>query len=105
MPGFPYNSRMYNSVKENRQYIEHLVIHTDENQWTFNWEPDWDWPLKIKWATIPRLRTLQIDLGTFSRWPYMEKAMFSSEMFMAKLVEGAGFMSCLWVVLSSYPTA
>jgi len=46
-PGFPYSKEAQSLISRNRKYIEHMVIHV-ENPWAYTWEPDWDWPMKIK---------------------------------------------------------
>jgi hypothetical protein len=54
---------------------------------------DWDWPLKVDWKSLPNLKTLVLDLRTYSLGPEIAAGPAAweakEEQFEKKLLQGA----------------
>jgi hypothetical protein len=73
-----------------RHLISSIIINVEPN-WGSQQHRDWDWPLKIDWSTLPHLKSLQLDLRTYSRRPSDD----SEEAYNERLEAGAVRMRCL----------
>ncbi|TVY50154.1 hypothetical protein LOCC1_G000075 [Lachnellula occidentalis] len=73
--------------------IRHLVLRV-KNEICDLQEAGWEWPLKVDWKTLPHLKTLCLDLQSYSRRESSEAAE-SQEEYDEKLSEGALSMECL----------
>lgn len=54
---------------------------------------DWHWPLKVDWATLPNLKTLCLDLRSYSR--HLESPDYNHQDDHQRIVDGAKRMECL----------
>lgn len=80
---------------EYRHLIKSICIKLS-NPYITEFVPDWDWPLKIDWKSLPRLEYLQLDLRTYSRHPWIQMGdYYTPEQYQVLLQRGAERMKCL----------
>lgn len=85
----------YNNVDRYRHKMQHIVFDLRYNiKWMSYYRPDWDWPLKIAYSTLPNLKTLVLDLRAYSA-QYLLSLPYPPEEFDHKIRLGAKLMSCL----------
>ncbi|KAH6678328.1 hypothetical protein B0J14DRAFT_582450 [Halenospora varia] len=77
-----------------QRLIQHIVFCLADERWWHIEQLDWDWPLMVVWETLPNLKTLCLDLCSFSRRSLCRRPETEGGS-QEKLVNGAGRMSCL----------
>ncbi|KAE8453790.1 hypothetical protein EG329_009302 [Mollisiaceae sp. DMI_Dod_QoI] len=77
-----------------RYEIEHIVIK-DYQGGSASYSADWDWPLKVDWTTLPKLKTLCIDLQAYSRRHTRFDSAPELEQDDRDIADGAKRMECL----------
>ena len=77
-----------------RHLIRRIVINV-EPIYNLDFQPDWDWPLKVDWRTLPDLEFLQLDLRGYSRLGSSGPVPESAGRCYETLAEGAQRMECL----------
>lgn len=84
----------FDYVNHYRQGIRHIVFVTEHSEDANEYQFDWDWQLKVKWDTLPKLETLVLDLRQYSsspRWPIQ----MTAEVYDTKIKAGARAIECL----------
>ncbi len=71
--------------------IRHLVF-AGKTPWGF--EPDWAWALNVDWQTLPHLKTLVLDLRSYSFREYLVREI-ASPIYEQIIESGAKRMECL----------
>lgn len=85
----------YKNVDNYRYRMQHIIFDLRYNiKLMSSYRPDWDWPLKIAYSTLPRLKTLVLDLRAYSA-QYLLSLPYTQEEFDHKIRSGAKLMSCL----------
>ncbi len=94
--------KSYSYVDKHRHRIQHLVLSAEEHLEAAVHEydaRDWDWPLKVDWKSLPNLKTLVLDLRTYSLGPEIAAGPSvwetKEEQFEEELLEGAKKMESM----------
>ena len=85
----------FQGIDKFRYLIKSICIMLNKSP-TLDFVPDWDWPLQIDWTNLHRLEYLQLDLKTYSGYPWMQMGdYYAPEEYQAMLERGAERMKCL----------
>ena len=85
----------FRKADQYRYYISNICIKLDD-LYRAGQVPDWDWPLKIDWQSLPNLEYLQLDLRAYSEHPFMQiNNYYKPEDYQKLLKQGAKAMRCL----------
>lgn len=84
----------FGDIDSYRHTIQHLVFTAGSAERSMKYRPGWDWPLKVDWTKLPRLKTLFLDLKYYSFSPRYPNLLTQEELD-SKLEKGAKSMECL----------
>lgn len=87
-------NRLFGDVDSYRYSIQHLVLTAALPGDATRYRRDWDWPLKVDWEKLPRLKTLVLDLRYYSFSPRIRHRVTQSDYDLA-IEDGARRMKCL----------
>ncbi|KAK0104479.1 hypothetical protein ONS95_004768 [Cadophora gregata] len=88
-------NRLFGDVDSYRHLIQHLVFTASLVDDSMKYRPDWDWPLKVDWQRLPRLKTLVLDLRYYSFSPRYLGGVLTQEDYDSRIATGVKGMQIL----------